>query len=97
MEEQFKRDVYVLMHPLRRSIVEMLEAEPEGLHINKLAEQLQANRQLVSFHLLTLSENEFVDSNYFVSEQPHSKGKAIKVYNLTDKTHKILEMLKESL
>lgn len=96
-QEELKRDVYVLMHPLRHSIVDLLDGSREGMHINKLAEELQENRQLVSFHLLTLSENEFVEGDYFISEKPHSKGKAVKVYKLTNKTREILKRLKDSL
>lgn len=97
MENQFKQDVYMLMHPLRSSIVDLLEKSSNGMYINELAGKLQSDRQLVSFHLLTLSANQFVEGKYSITDPPHSKGKATKIYKLTDKTREILDKLKSSL
>jgi DNA-binding PadR family transcriptional regulator len=52
-------------------------------------------RHLVSYHLLTLEEYGFVSSKYEISEHPKSKGKALKIYQVTDKVAGVISEFKK--
>jgi len=90
------KDGHILIHPLRFKILKLLETSP-GLHISEIARSLNENRALVSFHLLTLLENDFVIGEHRISEKPKSKGKAIRVFQITDKTKESFKKLKHIL
>ncbi|MGC9444588.1 MAG: ArsR family transcriptional regulator, partial [Candidatus Methanospirareceae archaeon] len=81
MEDTIVKDAHVLLHPIRFRIVELLADNP--MHINGISKAMGEERRLVSYHLLTLEEYGFVDSRYEISEQPKSKGKAIRKYWVT--------------
>jgi DNA-binding transcriptional ArsR family regulator len=83
----------VLLHPVRFRIVELLMEKP--MHINEISKAMGEERRLVSYHLLTLEEHGFVDSRYEISEQPKSKGKAIRKYWVTDKVEEVISALKK--
>jgi predicted ArsR family transcriptional regulator len=89
------KDAHVLLHPMRFRIVELLAKKP--MHINELSNALGEERRLVSYHLLTLEEYGFVSSKYELSEQPKSKGKAIKKYWVTERVEEVFSELKERL
>ncbi len=89
------KNVHVLLHPMRYRIVEMLVEKP--MHINEISNALGEERRLVSYHLLTLEEYGFLKSKYELSEQPKSKGKAIKKYWVTEKVEEVLSELKSML
>ena len=96
-EERVIRDAETLFHPLRYRIVEALAKKPSGLYINQLAEAVGADRQLVSFHLLTLASAGYVEGEYQIAEKPHSKGKAVKVYRLTEKVDRAFKAIRKEL
>ncbi len=54
-------------------------------------------RRLVTYHLATLEEQWFVTSRYEISEGPRSKGKALRVYTVTDKVAEVKAKLKKGL
>ncbi len=93
MEDTIVKDAHVLLHPIRFRIVELLADNP--LHINGISKAMGEERRLVSYHLLTLEEYGFVDSRYEISEQPKSKGKAIRKYWVTDKVNTVISELKK--
>jgi DNA-binding transcriptional ArsR family regulator len=93
MEEELVKDAHVLLHPVRFRIVELLMEKP--MHINEISKAMGEERRLVSYHLLTLEEHGFVDSRYEISEQPKSKGKAIRKYWVTDKVEEVISELKK--
>jgi DNA-binding transcriptional ArsR family regulator len=93
MEDTIVKDAHVLLHPIRFRIVELLADNP--LHINGISKAMGEERRLVSYHLLTLEEYGFVDSKYEISEQPKSKGKAIRKYWVTDKVNTVIAELKK--
>lgn len=93
MEDTIVKDAHVLLHPIRFRIVELLADKP--LHINGISKAMGEERRLVSYHLLTLEEYGFVDSKYEISEQPKSKGKAIRKYWVTDKVNTVISELKK--
>ncbi len=93
VEDRFVEDAHVLLHPIRFRIVELLSEKP--MHINVISKAMGEERRLVSYHLLTLEENGFVTSEYKISEEPTSKGKALKVYRLTGKVEEVISGLKK--
>lgn len=93
MEDTIVKDAHVLLHPIRFRIVELLVDNP--MHINGISKAMGEERRLVSYHLLTLEEYGFVASRYEISEQPKSKGKAIRKYWVTDKVNTVISELKK--
>ncbi len=94
-EDSLIKEVHVLLHPMRYKIVELLAEKP--MHINGISKVLGGERRLVSYHLLTLEEYGFLNSNYEISEQPKSKGKAIREYHVTEKVEEVISELKKRL
>ncbi|MBN1762114.1 MAG: winged helix-turn-helix transcriptional regulator [Methanomicrobia archaeon] len=94
-EDALIRDAHVLLHPIRFRIVELLAKKP--LHINAISKAMAEERRLVSYHLLALEEAGFVASKYEISELPKSKGKAIRVYWVTDKVKTVISEMKKKL
>ena len=95
IEDGLVKEVHVLLHPMRYRIVELLTEKP--MHINEISKALGEERRLVSYHLLTLEEYGFLNSNYEISEQPKSKGKAIRKYSMTGKVEEVISELKKRL
>ena len=94
-EDELIKDAHVLLHPIRFRIVELLAEKP--LHINAISKAMSEERRLVSYHLLALEEAGFVASKYEISELPKSKGKAIRVYWVTDKVNAVISEIKKKL
>ena len=87
-----------VVHPLKLRILKALTKSPKGeMYVNELAEALKASRQLVSFHLIELSELGLVESEYFISQKPASKGRAVKMYKSTPLASEIKEEIKALL
>jgi len=95
IEDDLIKDVHMLLHPVRYRIVELLAEKP--LHINGISKALGEERRLVSYHLLTLEEHGFLSSNYEISEQPKSKGKAIRKYEVREKVEEVISEFKKGL
>jgi len=58
---------------------------------------LGGERQVVSYHLLTLEECGFLSSDYEILEQGKSKGNAIRKYRVTEKAEEVISELKRRL
>jgi len=95
IEDDFIKEVHVLLHPMRYRIVELLAEKP--MHINEISKAMREERRLVSYHLLTLEEHGFLSSNYEISEHPKSKGKAIRKYRVMGKVEEVISELKKRL
>ena len=95
LEEQLIKEAHVLVHPMRFRIVELLRENP--LYINSISKALGEERRLVSYHLQILEGDGFLSSEYEISEQEKSKGKAIRRFWVTDKVDKVLAELREKL
>jgi DNA-binding transcriptional ArsR family regulator len=94
IEDKLVKEAHVLLHPIRFRIVELLVEKP--MHINSISKALEGKKKkLVSYHLDILEEYGFVTSEYEISEQPKSKGKALKKYSVTDKVEEVLLGLKK--
>ena len=95
IEDRLVEEAHVLLHPIRFRIVDLLAEKP--MHINAISNALGEDRRLVSYHLLTLEEYGFVDSKYEISEEPKSKGKALKRYWVTDKVEEVISEIKKNI
>jgi DNA-binding transcriptional ArsR family regulator len=95
IEAELVNDAHVLLHPIRYRIVQLLAEKP--MHINEISKAMGEERRLVSYHLLTLEEDGFVSSKYEISENPKSKGKAIRKYWVTGKVDEVISELKKKL
>jgi len=95
IEDRLVEEAYVLLHPIRFRIVELLNEKP--MHINGLSKALGEERRLVSYHLLALEEYGFVNSKYEISEEPKSKGKAIRKYWVTNKVKDVVSKIKKEI
>jgi len=93
LEDKLLEDAHILTHPVRNRIMELLAEQP--MHINALSRALDAKRGLVAYHLTTLQERGFVTSKYEISEGPGAKGKALRVYTVTDKVAEVKAKLKK--
>ena len=92
MDETLVKDAHVLVHPIRFRIVELLVKKP--MHVSEISKTLGEERRLISYHLDTLEEYGFVDSKHEISEDPKSKGKALRVYWTTDKVKDVIKEIK---
>jgi len=95
IEDDLLKDVHVLLHPIRYMIVELLAEKP--MYINEISKALGEERRLVSYHLLTLEEHGFLNSNYEISKDAKSKGKAIRKYRVMGKVEEVTSELKRML
>jgi DNA-binding transcriptional ArsR family regulator len=57
LEGEHLKDSYILLHPERYRILELLAEKP--MHINELSRALSQERRLVAYHLMTLEERGF--------------------------------------
>lgn len=91
-------DDYILMHPLRRRIIDELK-EGES-YTAKLARDLGMERsgRLIGFHLTILARNGFVEGEFRLANPADcSAPKAVKYYHLTEKTVSTLKKMAEEL
>lgn len=95
LEDKLLEDAHIYLHPIRYRLVGLLAEKP--MHINALSSALGMERRLVSYHLATLEDCGFVTSKYEISELPKSKGKALRVYTVTDKVPEVKAELKKAL
>jgi len=95
LEGELLKDSHILLHPERYRIMELLAEKP--MHISGLSRAMSEERRLVTYHLVKLEERGFVKSKYELSEQPKSKGKAIRVYTATEKAAEVKAKLKKGL
>lgn len=93
-DDDLIKDVHVLLYPLRYRIVELLEEKP--MHITGISTVLEEEGRLVSYHLLILVEHGFLRSNFEISEQTRSRGKAIRTYRVTEKVEEVIERFVET-
>ena len=89
-------DAHTLMHPIRFQLVELLGVGGE-LHINGLAKALGEERRLVTHHLDILEDYGFVKSTHVVSKNPKTKGRGLRIYQVTPKVVEVRGALKKML
>jgi len=73
---------HALVHENRLKIVESLLKKPQ--HISALANTVGIDRATLCYHLNLLEKVRLVDSEYIILEQPHSKGKAGRIYKVNN-------------
>ena len=95
IEEDLVKDAHVLMHPIRFRIIKLLAQKP--MYMKEISKALEEDRQPISYHLNVLEEFGFVSSKYEISEAEQSKGKALRVFQVTDKVEKVSSGLRKGL
>jgi len=85
LEKSTVEAVHILTHPLRFKIVEALRRSGEPMFIAQIADAINADHKLVSFHLMMMLKHGLVEGEWKVSSLPRSRGKAVKYYKLTSK------------
>jgi predicted transcriptional regulator len=88
IEDELVKEAHVILHPIRFRIIELLSEKP--MHVSELSKTLSEERRLVSYHLDMLEDYGFVKSRHEISEQPKSKGKALRIYWTTEKVRELL-------
>lgn len=84
---------YIMMHPIRHEIVKLIKKQGKS-YASQLAKELNLDRKLVSYHLLTLMQHKIIVGDYAVRGGPPTdeEGRPIivKYYELTEEAKKIL-------
>jgi len=90
-------DAYMIMHPLRRKIIEELTESPS--YTAKIARDLgmKGKERLLGFHLTILAMHGFIEGEFQLANPATSTPKAVKYYTLTDKTTTTLKELSAKL
>ena len=89
MSEKIVKEGLIMLHPIRWNILMTLKSTGAEMYIDPIADAVEKDRRLVSFHLATLEEYGFLKSEFKVVEKPKSKGKAGRFYRLTPKFDKV--------
>lgn len=97
MSEKIVKEGSIMLHPIRWSILMTLKSAGEEMYIDPIADAIGRDRRLVSFHLATLAEYGFLESEFRVVEEPKSKGKAGRFYKLTPKFDEIRSKLVKAI
>ena len=63
--------------------MELLSEKP--MHIAEISKALGMERRLASYHLTVLEDSGFLTSKYEISNEKKSKGRALRIYMVTDK------------
>lgn len=88
-------EAQLLMDPIRFRIAELLAERP--MHINEMSRVMEIERRFLTYHLNVLERCGFVSSKYVISDQRKSKGKALRVFEVTTKALKLIEGIKKGL
>lgn len=91
-------DAYILMHPLRRRIVDELMKKEES-YTASLAKALDMSEKerLIGFHLTILAQNGFVEGSFKLANPVTATPKAVKYYHLTNKAFSTLKQITNDL
>jgi len=91
----FLDDVYTLLHPMRFWIVKLLAEKP--MNITEISKAMGEDGRPVAtnYNLNILEEYGFVSSKYEISEAKKSKGRALRIYKVTDKVDAVLSEFKK--
>jgi len=76
----------VVMEPTRATILKSLLSNAK--YISELAGDIKLDRSSVAYHLSVLEQNNLVSSEYRILVEPHSKGKAARVYSVNLELYK---------
>lgn len=90
--------MYILTQPTRLQIINVLKEAGGSMYIEQIAKKIKGvNRRSVSFHLTTLAQHGFLKGEYREIEEAHSKGRAAKFYELTDKVETTFKAFKQTV
>ena len=87
------KDGIIMLHPVRWKILTALKGKDKEMYIDEIANMIEEDRRLVSFHLSILQNRGFLESEFKVLQVPKSKGKAGRFFRLTEKFDKLRPQL----
>ena len=96
IEESFDL-AYVLLHPIRRKIVEKMMRGNSPIHIAQVAKEFEIDEKLASFHLASMLQYGLVKGEWGTAIEPGGERRAVKYYSLTNKTEEVFEDIKKWL
>lgn len=85
----------ILLQRERIQIVLKLNNNP--MHISDLSRALRIDRRLLTYHLQILENYGYLNSVYEVSNDRQTRGRALRIYNTTDKAKMRLAALNDLL
>lgn len=90
-------NAYILMHPLRRRIVDELSKNKEA-YTASIAKTLDMSdkERLIGFHMTILAQNGFVEGEFRLAN-PITPPKVVKYYHLTEKAVSTLKQITKEL
>jgi predicted transcriptional regulator len=92
-EDMMMTEAHLILHPIRFRLLQLLSERQ--MYVSELSKALAEERRLLSYHLDILEQYGFVQSKHEISDQPRSKGKALRTYWATDKIEQVLGELKK--
>ena len=95
MSNNVVKDGIIMLHPVRWKILDTLCSKGGAMYIEEIADTIEEDRRLVSFHLGVLQERGFLVSEFKIVQKPASKGKAGRFFKLTPKYEKTKAKLVE--
>ena len=72
---------YVMLHPVRRQIDDLLRKGDSPAYIAQIAKKIQVNEKLASFHLATLLSYDLVEGNWGTTKTGKGGERAVKYYS----------------
>jgi DNA-binding MarR family transcriptional regulator len=94
----FIKEAGVLLQPTRYKIVLALREANRPMYVDEIARKVNEKARLVSFHLATMEQAGFLQSEWKEIKKPHSaSGKAGRFFTLTPKVATVLSGLKAEL
>lgn len=92
-EADVLKESAILLLPIRFKIIETLRTSSRPMYIEEIADEIGEDRRLVAFHLSTLEEKGFTQSEFRKMDYQHSAGRACRYYALTPKVKEVLAQL----
>jgi len=98
MDEKLALDrAYLMMHPVRRRIIDMMRSENSPVYIAQVADELGLDPKLVSFHIATLLQHNLVEGRWGTAKTGKGGERAVKYYSLTEEAREAMRKAKEWL
>jgi len=88
---------YLMFHPVRRRIIDMMRSKNSPVYIARVADELGLDPKLVSFHIATLLQYKLVEGKWGTAKTGKGGERAVKYYSLTEEAREAMRKAKEWL
>ena len=89
--------VYLMLHPVRRRIVDVMRSKNSPVYIARVADELGIGPKLASFHMAMLLQYKLVEGKWGTAKTGKGGERAVKYYSLTEKAREAMRRAKEWL